>query len=187
MRAFLVPHMNLHALCIEQDVLAWQLCVTVYAVDHERNLEDAELLACVSALQKVRLPAMSMPDKEEEGEDEDIMDRNDGDVIACISEKRTVLLEVDGFPVSVSFGLLEGHLLADATVEEEMVADGKLTLLRKPNGELRAVRKYGGPVLPRKFVHKCTVLQVGGGGYRNLWNYWKMLLRDSAMLLFARF
>lgn len=165
-RASVAPHIDLSKICVEAGVLVWRLSVTIYCLDHDGNLEDAVLLAAVAALQNVKLPAVRMKDDAEAEDDTDERMRNTANsdsaketpwdsTIAVASGDRKVPLELDGFPISVSFGLFEDRILLDPSLDEEVVCDSRVTLLMRPSGDLRAVIKPGGTTLPDALFKSC--------------------------------
>lgn len=168
-RQWLEPHIDLSSLCVEPSRLVWHLRLTAYCIDNDGNMDDALLLAAVGALKNVMLPTVTMTlDYEEGDDDKDMVDgsgslRNDGrdsvaanrSVIAEASPERTNPLQLDSFPLAVSFALFDDKAFIDPSVEEEASADSRLTFLLHPNGDLRAVLKPGGKKLSKDVYEYC--------------------------------
>lgn len=173
-------HVDLGALCVEEGTLVWALKLTVYCVDHDGNVEDAMLLAATAALLNVRLPAVRMVDDLPEGDpdarplcaDDDGEDTGGDDasvataagaaaddkVLAVASADRTVRLNVSEVSLSVSFAVFDEYLLLDPNRAEEGVADARITLVLRSNGDLRAVHKPGGTAVAASAVGRCLPL-----------------------------
>lgn len=161
-RYWLGPHIDRSTLCVETGKLVWHLRLTVYCIDDDGNLYDVVLLAAVAALRNVLLPSITMVD------DSDVPSDASGNmevdfgapsadrfVIAAASAERTNPLQMDGFPLAVSFAVMDDKVLLDPSAEEESVADSRLTFILHPSGELRAVEKPGGKQLPGYLYEMC--------------------------------
>lgn len=148
-RSTLMPFIDLSALVVESDELAWRLTLTIYCIDADGNVTDAALLAAVAALRDLRLPTISAL----EGDD-----GSDDGAVASIDERVTLPISFDTFPLSVSFALIGAHALPDPTHDEEEAADGVLTLLVSARGELRAALKPGGAALEPGMFATCMRL-----------------------------
>lgn len=164
-RSLLAPHVDLSKLCVEEGLLAWRLRLTAYCIDNDGNLEDAVLLAAVAAMKNVKLPTVRMTDEDQNGSSETnaaatIME--DGkrtgqsdSVIASATSQRTNSLEMDSYPLPVSFILFDGKSLIDPSMEEEAVCDARITFLFRPSGDLRGVLKPGGKHLSEEVYRSC--------------------------------
>jgi exosome complex RNA-binding protein Rrp42 (RNase PH superfamily) len=167
LRKNILSFVDLEALCVEEGHLVWALYLTVYCIDFDGCIEDAILLASWAALRDVRLPALRLiedPGELDDSEDQDeLMERNgrtssDESVLAVASIDRTEPLTINDFCLSVSFALLGEHILPDPCGEEEAAADARLTLVMRPNGELRGVHKPGGRAMPIESFGTCIEL-----------------------------
>lgn len=165
-RSLILPHVNLTKLCVEAGLLVWRLRLTVYCIDNDGNLEDSTLLAAVAAIRNVTLPNVRLIDDENldvnghESKSANMTDVNDvvqyGDsVIAEASADRPNPLEMDGFPLPVSFILFDDKALIDPSAEEESVCESRLTFLFCATGELRGVLKPGGKNISKELYKSC--------------------------------
>lgn len=178
-RENVVGHVDLSALCVEKETLVWALKITLYCIDHDGNMEDAMLLAGTAALLDVRLPTVRMIDDLPPGDPDSLVlkdvecddaDREDEDApseategasarsdkaLAVFSAERTNRLEIHDFSLSFSFAVFEEHILLDPSREEEHVADSRVSLVLRSNGDLRAVHKPGGSPVPIEAVSQC--------------------------------
>ncbi|MEZ0319058.1 MAG: exosome complex protein Rrp42 [Pyrobaculum sp.] len=91
---------------------AYVLWVDLYVINDDGNLVDASNLAAAAALKNTALPAVVKDDAGVR------LDRNN---------KSPLPLDVDKVPVAVSIGKIDGALLLDPTLEEELSLDGRLT------------------------------------------------------------
>lgn len=160
------PSVDLSALCVKKEKLVWHLKLNVYCIDHDGNLEDSIVLAALAALRDVRLPTVRMIDDTDAENDEngrtidkmvDDADQNDesNSLVAVVSSSRSVALELQGFPLPVSFQLFCGKALIDPSVEEEKVCASRITFLMRPSGELKGVLKPGGMQISQELYNSC--------------------------------
>lgn len=102
---------------------AYGLYVDVYVLDHLGNLIDAAGLAAMAALQNAKVP------KVEDG--------------VLIREKYTGPLELSKNVVTTTFEKVGGQFLVDATEEEEIASEGRLTLAIADGDLIVAGQKSG--------------------------------------------
>mmetsp|Transcript_7867 Transcript_7867/g.24303 ORF Transcript_7867/g.24303 Transcript_7867/m.24303 type:complete len:321 (-) Transcript_7867:64-1026(-) len=122
--------------------LQWRFCVDVYALEDAGGLFDACLLAAVSALQQLRLPALCLASSSEEAQNAPVLTMPTVHPFALCEP---LSLRADRLPASLSFGVLDGQLLADPTHHEDellsaslhvvLAGDGQLLLTLQPGGE----------------------------------------------------
>lgn len=161
LRSIIAPRIPLAQLCVEEEHLVWYLRLTVYVMDHDGNLEDAVLLAAVAALKNVQLPEVEMLDEEENGMDVEAGKDANADAkensiaVAVASSERTITLQNNGFPLSVSFALFDGNPLIDPSVEEESICNCRITFLLDASGELHGVLKPGGSTISEEVYETC--------------------------------
>jgi exosome complex component RRP42 len=105
----------------------WVVWVDIYVLDHDGNLFDASMLATMAALLDAKIPQHEI--------------REDGtvEIIGPPVEPLPVQKKV----VSVTLGILENVFLVDPTLEEEVVADGKLVFAFDEEGNLVGLQKSG--------------------------------------------
>lgn len=169
LRTLITPYIDLSKLCVEAEKLVWRLSLTVYCIDHDGNLEDSVLLAAVASLRNVRLPTVRMidgdegDDTEHDNPDTRMTDANaetgqgNESFKAVVSSKRTESLELDSFPLTVSFQLFCERALIDPTAEEEVVCASRVTFIMKPTGDMKGILKPGGHILSPKLYTLCLM------------------------------
>eukprot|EP00177_Eucheuma_denticulatum_P007716 GFKZ01014037.1.p2 GENE.GFKZ01014037.1~~GFKZ01014037.1.p2 ORF type:complete len:295 (+),score=33.84 GFKZ01014037.1:2134-3018(+) len=171
-RGLIAPHIDMSKLCVEEGLLVWRLRLTMYCIDHDGNIEDATLLAAVAAMRDVKLPNVRLIDDDEvdgNGEatdssamcDESREAHANGSAIAEASVERPNALQMDGFPIPISFVLFEGKALMDPCAEEEAVSESRVTFLFRPSGELRGVLKPGGRHISEALYRSCVEVCKG--------------------------
>ena len=108
----------------EKVLVIW---LDVYVLDHDGNLFDAAMLASTAALFDARYPEYVVLE--------------DGSVEVNQESRRP--LPMNKKVVSVTLGILENFFLVDPSLEEEVVANGKVTFAFDEEGKLVGVQKSG--------------------------------------------
>ncbi|ABU81393.1 exosome complex protein Rrp42 [Ignicoccus hospitalis] len=108
----------------EKVLVVW---LDVYVLDHDGNLFDASMLASMAALLDTRYPEYVV--------------REDGSVEVDEANKRP--LPIANKVVSVTLNVLENLFMVDPTLEEEVVADGKIVFAFDERGRLVGLQKSG--------------------------------------------
>ena len=108
---------NMEKLCIQPGEKVWMVFVDIHILDYDGNLFDASFLASMIALCNTKIPLK----KYNLGED--------------------VPLQIDHYPVECTLAKIGNALLVDPGLEEELVADARLTIAIDENGDICAVQK----------------------------------------------
>ncbi len=109
---------DLTKLCVTPAEKSWVCYVDIHVLDHAGNLIDAAQLAALSALVHATVPAVRFGVGE-----------------------RDYPLEVNHYPIECSFVRLGDSIVADPTFEEEMAAQGRLTVATDEAGHVVAMQK----------------------------------------------
>jgi len=104
-------------LCITQGEKVWVLFLDIHVLDYDGNLFDASSIGALSALTDTVVPA----NRFELGED--------------------FKLGVEHYPVSCTSVKIGNAILLDPSLDEETVADARLTVSIDENGDIRAMQK----------------------------------------------
>jgi exosome complex RNA-binding protein Rrp42 (RNase PH superfamily) len=104
---------NLSELCIASGQCVWMLQLDVVCLCHDGNVVDAALIALVAALRSLRLPVPTVLE--------------DGEVV--VHPTSTTALTLGPLPVSLTCGVVLGHVLSDPTALEEAQADASVTVV----------------------------------------------------------
>lgn len=107
---------NLDKLCIVPGEKVWVLFIDIHVLDYDGNLFDASSYGTLAALSCAKLPG-----KLTGGEDQP--------------------LPVDHWPVSVTAAKLRNTIVIDPGLDEERIADARLTVATDENGDIRAMQK----------------------------------------------
>ncbi len=128
---------DLEKLCLKEGEEVWAVFVDIYVLDHDGNLIDASVLASVAALYDVKPPAV--PDWTLPG------------------------FPLRAKPVAVTVVKLNGVLMVDAKLEEENVAEARLTISTTENGNICAIQKGGSGFFSRDEVERAYELALRCG------------------------
>jgi exosome complex component RRP45 len=116
----------------------------VHLLDYDGGLIDASCIAVIAALQHFRRPDVSI--------------EGDNVTIYTMEERVPVPLSLLHYPICVTFSLfLEGEVvLIDATLQEEMLRDGELTIAINRYGEICQIAKLGGVAMEALTLLNCA-------------------------------
>lgn len=110
---------DLKSLVLE-DNKVWSIFIDIYVLNYGGNLFDASSMAAMTALMNTKIP------KYEAGK--------------AVREERTKSLKIDNIVTSTTFGKIDSSILLDMNMNEESIADTRLTVAT--DGEvLRAMQK----------------------------------------------
>lgn len=147
---------------------AWYLYADLYCFDHDGNLLDCAVLALVSALKSTLLPPITITSAGEA-------------VVASEISARTITPQLNHMPSSTTFGMFEGHVLADPNLEEEGIVEGIVVVTYDENGILCSLEKPGGSFLSDEQLRECMKMararasQIGGYVDKSVETYFKKL------------
>jgi exosome complex component RRP42 len=108
---------NMERLCITPREKVWVMFIDIHVLDYDGNLFDACSYGAVAALASTVVPAKAA------GLGEDFP------------------LPIEHWPVSVTTAKIKDLLLVDPALDEERMADGRLTVTTDENGDIRAMQK----------------------------------------------
>ena len=108
---------DLSSLCIEPGEKVWIMFVDLHILDYDGNLFDASALAAVSALATTKVPASQY----ELGDD--------------------FPLPIKNLPILTTFAKINDIIVADPSLDEEKVADARLSVYTDQEGKVRAMQK----------------------------------------------
>jgi exosome complex component RRP42 len=104
-------------LCIEPKEKVWMVFIDIHILDHDGNLFDAASLASLAALMTTKVPASRF----ELGEDYPLPLRDP--------------------PISCTSAKFNGIVVMDPSLDEEEIADTRLTVATDKSGDVRAMQK----------------------------------------------
>lgn len=107
---------DLEKLCIEPGEKVWILFLDIHVLDYDGNLFDACSYGALGAMTDTTVPASRV-----DGED--------------------FKLEVQHYPVSVTAAKIGNSIFLDPSLDEERIADARLTVAIDENGNITAMQK----------------------------------------------
>ncbi|CUS14229.1 unnamed protein product [Tuber aestivum] len=136
--------LDTESLCIVAGQKCWQIRADVHFLSHDGALVDASCIAVVAALQHFRRPDVSI-----EGEKV---------TIHTMTERVPVPLSILHVPICVTFSFyLDGEVcLIDATLQEEQLRQGDMTITLNKFGELCQISKAGGLAINALNLLRCA-------------------------------
>ncbi len=108
---------NTERLCITPKEKVWIMFIDIHVLDYDGNLFDASSYGAVAALAGTTVPAKT----------------------AGIGDDFP--LPVEHWPVSVTFAKIKDVIVVDPCLDEERMADARLTVTTDENGDIRAMQK----------------------------------------------
>jgi exosome complex component RRP45 len=137
--------LDTESLCLIAGSKVWSIRADVHVLTHDGNLVDASCIAIIAALQHFR-----KPDTSTEGESV---------TVYTLSEREPVPLSLLHFPLCVTFsfyGATGEITLLDATMLEEQLRDGSVTIGMNRHGEVCQIAKLGGASVDAVALLHCT-------------------------------
>jgi exosome complex component RRP42 len=119
---------DMDALCIEPGEKVWAVFVDLEILDYDGNLFDACSIATLAAVLGGELPAVCPKTGYEAFKD---------------GKPRPLPLKLDNATFSTTFVKIDGNILVDPGLHEELTADTRITMGIDPAGNLRAAQKGG--------------------------------------------
>lgn len=144
---------HLEDLCVATDKLAWVLYLELVCLSLDGCLVDACVVAAVSALRTVRLPRVLY---DPALDTRTVLDEG-------MAEGEAWPLPIShALPVSSTFCVLDGRVVAGPTAEEEALCQGVLTVVvlaegARDKGRLCQVHKPGGAPLSDEQLRDCIL------------------------------
>jgi len=130
---------ELEKLCITAGEKVWIVFVDIHILDYDGNLFDAASLAALAALFTTKVPAKRF----ELGEDYPLPLRDP--------------------PVSCTFVKYNGVVVADPSLDEEEIAEARLTVATDKNEDIRAMQKGLSGSLTREEIKKVIKSSIDNG------------------------
>jgi exosome complex component RRP42 len=109
---------DLAPLCIEEGEKVWMVFIDIHPLDYHGNLFDACQYGAMAALSKAVVPWSKIDESKED-----------------------VPLKTQNSPISLTAVKLGGVVMVDPSLDEDEVADARLTVVTDENGDIRAMQK----------------------------------------------
>lgn len=121
---------------------AWYLYADLYCFDHDGNLLDCAMLALISALKSTLLPPITITAAGEA-------------TVPSELTSRTISVKLNHMPSCTTYGMFEGHVIADPNLEEEGIVEGTVAIIYDERGILCSLEKPGGTFLTDEQLREC--------------------------------
>lgn len=122
---------DLAKLCITEGENIWMVFIDVYVLDHDGNLVDASALGAIAALLTTKLPNVRYGLGTED-----------------------VPLPISDLPVAITAADIDGEILLDPSLDEELIASTLITIITGKDGSLAGIQKSGmGPLTFDQIFH----------------------------------
>lgn len=115
---------DLEKLCITEGEKVWVIFIDGHILDYDGNLFDAFSLGAIAALLDTRMPKF---------EDDKVI----------YGEKTNEKLPVVDKPIETTFAKINGSIILDPILDEELVMDARLTISTTEKGDICAMQKGG--------------------------------------------
>ncbi len=115
----------LDALCVDPGKKVVVVFVDVYVLDHDGNLIDTSAISALAALLTSKMKRYEIKGEEVRTSDE------------------LVALPIKSEPVPVTAAKIDGHIIVDPCLEEELVMSSRLTVTTDRDGNICAMQKGG--------------------------------------------
>jgi len=115
----------LEALCVQPGKKVIVVFVDVYVLDHDGNLIDTSAISALAALLTSKMKSYAVEAGEVRAKDE------------------LVPLTIQNEPVAVTTAKVDGHMILDPCLEEELAMTARLTVTSARDGSLCAMQKGG--------------------------------------------
>ena len=107
---------NMEKMCIVPKEKVWVMFIDIHVLDYDGNLFDASSYGAVAALSCAKVPASKIG-------------------------KEDYPLPLENWPVSVTSARIGDTIVVDPNLDEERIADARLTVTTDEKGDLRAMQK----------------------------------------------
>ena len=120
--------LDFEALAVRPGEKVWAVFVDLHILDYDGNLFDACSIAGVAALLSAKLPATCPKTKE---------------VVYADGKDRPLPVHEENAAFSTTFAKIDGKVLADPHLYEELICDTRVSMGLDPSGNVRAMQKGG--------------------------------------------
>jgi exosome complex component RRP42 len=141
--------LKLEDLVIEPGKIAWVVFNDIYLIDHAGNAIDAATLSSMLALATARMPGLLKTDGGYKV-DRSVKDRP---------------LPVGNVVSTVTMAIIEGQIIVDPTLEEEVIADSILTIAIDEKRRICGIQKRGERGITRVILESAIDIAIEKGSW----------------------
>jgi exosome complex component RRP42 len=135
-------------LCLEPGEKIWIVFIDIHIIDYDGNLFDAASLASLAALFDTRMPIDRLDDQDREAYVKQLQESGIHPIEETIQTKSgdeekvmTYTLPMREPPISCTFVKYHNAVVVDPSLDEEEIAEARLTVSTDSKGAIRAMQK----------------------------------------------
>jgi len=139
---------ELEKLCLEPGEKIWVVFIDIHIIDYDGNLFDAASLAALAALYDARMPIDRLEDEDREAYVKKLEEFGIKPVEETVKNKAGEEQKVMSYyipmrepPISCTFVKFNDAVVVDPSLDEEEIAEARLTVATDTSGSIRAMQK----------------------------------------------
>lgn len=139
---------ELEKLCLEPGEKIWVVFIDIHIIDYDGNLFDAASLAALAALYDARMPIDRLEEEDRKAYIKKLEDFGIKPVEETVKNKAGDEEKVMSYyipmrepPISCTFVKFNDAVVVDPSLDEEEIAEARLTVATDSNGSIRAMQK----------------------------------------------
>ena len=139
---------ELEKLCLEPGEKIWVVFIDIHIIDYDGNLFDAASLAALAALYGARMPIDRLEEEDRKAYIKKLDDFGIKPVEETVKNKAGDEEKVMSYyipmrepPISCTFVKFNDAVVVDPSLDEEEIAEARLTVATDSNGSIRAMQK----------------------------------------------
>lgn len=127
---------DLDQLCIVPGEKIWLIFIDLHIIDHDGNLFDAASLAALAALYNAKVPIERLKEKLEK-----MQERHPSITQYLTDHPMDFPLPMSDPPISCTFVKYNNVDVIDPSIDEQEIAEARITVATDANGDIRAMQK----------------------------------------------
>jgi len=139
---------ELEKLCLEPGEKIWIVFIDIHIIDYDGNLFDAASLAALAALFDSRIPIERLTEEDQQAYSKKLDEFGVKPVEKVIRTKSRDEEKIMSYPlpmreppISCTFAKFNDAVVVDPSLDEEEIAEARLTVATDSNGAIRAMQK----------------------------------------------
>ena len=136
-------------LCIKPGEKIWMIFVDLHIIDYDGNLFDAASLAALAALMTTKVPISNLDEEDIKNYEKTLTemskkagaDKTGIKKIIDSLKKGDFPFPISTPPISCTFVKFNGNVVIDPALDEEEIAEARLTVATDEQGDIRAMQK----------------------------------------------
>jgi exosome complex component RRP42 len=139
---------ELEKLCLEPGEKIWVVFIDIHIIDYDGNLFDAASLAALAALFDAHIPLERLDEEDRKASEEKLKEFGIKPIEKTVTTKEREEEKVQVYPVpmreppiSCTFVKYNNAVVVDPSLDEEEIAEARLTVSTDSKGSIRAMQK----------------------------------------------